>query len=179
MQKLHRATAHGGALQWALFTALLAGCSTLVPAPAAPPSTPQAVLVAAWARVLNRFVNVRGEVDFPALARDRADLDTDVRHVAHSPLKRWPDEPLRLAHMINAYNALPMFNVTESGIPATHAGPNKLRFFLLGKLDWLSELLDSYPTDFVPSAADSQLARANRSAPQPAPATSRHASASR
>ena len=230
---------------WVFLAALLGGCSTLVPAPAAPPSTPQAALEA-WARVLERFVDERGEVDFPALARDRADLDRYVCHVADAPLEQWPDGPARLAHMINAYNALSMFNVIESGIPATHAGLNKVRFFLLRKVDiggrsmslyafendvirpyargeprihfalncsalscpvlprklfgastldaeleretraffarrenfrvdlatstvWLSELLDFYPADFVPVAADSLLAYANRYAPQPAP----------
>ena len=235
----------GLAALWTLLAVLLGGCSTLVPAPAAPPSTPQAALDA-WARVLDRFVDERGEVDFPALARDRADLDRYVRHVADTPLAQWPDGPHRLAHMINAYNALSMFNVIQSGIPATHAGLNKLRFFVLRKLDiggrsmslysfendvirpsargeprihfalncsavscpalprvpfsagtldaelerearaffarrenfrvdmatstvWLSELLDFYPADFVPVAADSLLAYANRYAPQPAP----------
>ena len=235
----------GFAALWVLLAALLGGCSTLVPAPAAPPSTPQAALDA-WARVLDRFVDERGDVDFPALARDRADLDRYVRHVADSPLAQWPDGPQRLAHMINAYNALSMFNVLQSGIPATHAGFNKVTFFLLRKLDiggqsmslysyendvirpyargeprihfalncsalscpalprvpfaantldaeldretraffarrenfridpatstvWLSELLDFYPADFVPVAADSLLAYANRYAPQPAP----------
>jgi Protein of unknown function, DUF547 len=139
-----------------------------------------------------------------------------------------------------------MFNVIQSGIPATHAGLNKVTFFLLRKLViggrsmslysfenevirpyargeprihfalncsalscpalprtpfdastldaeleretraffarvenfridanastvWLSELLDFYPADFVPVAADSLLAYANRYAPQPAP----------
>jgi hypothetical protein len=117
-----------------LVAALLGGCSTLVPVPAATPSTPQAALDA-WARVLDRFVDERGEVDFRALARDRADLDRYVRHVADTPLQDWPDGPARLAHMINAYNALSMFNVIDSGIPATHAGLNKVRFFLLRKLE--------------------------------------------
>ena len=128
------AAMRGFAALWVLLAALMGGCSTLVPAPAAPPSTPQAALDA-WARVLDRFVDERGEVDFPALARDRAELDRYVRHVADSPLEQWPDGPQRLAHMINAYNALSMFNVIQSGIPATHAGLNKLRFFLLRKLD--------------------------------------------
>ena len=34
----------------------------------------------------------------------------------------------QLAHMVNAYNALSMFNVVASGIPATHAGFNKVTF---------------------------------------------------
>ena len=112
---------------------LLAGCSTLVPTPAVPASSPQAAQEA-WGRVLGGFVNVRGEVDFDALARNRADLDRYVRHVADTPLTSLPQGQERLAHMINAYNALSMFNVLQSGIPATHAGWNKVDFFVLRKL---------------------------------------------
>jgi hypothetical protein len=58
--------------------ALLSACSTVVRTPSAPDSTP-AQAEAAWARVLHRFVNDAGEVDFAALAQDRADLDRYVR----------------------------------------------------------------------------------------------------
>ena len=127
----------------ALFLALLAGCSTLVPAPNVPVSDPQAAQTA-WSRVLSGFVNAAGEVDFEALATDRADLDQYVRHVADTPLASLPDGPMRLAHMINAYNALSMFNVLQSGIPATHAGWRKLRFFVLRKLDIGGQALSLY-----------------------------------
>ena len=230
-----------------LLAAALSGCSTLVPAPALSSPT-AAVAEAAWAQVLDRFVNDQGEVDFPALAAAPSDLEAYVRHVADTPLEALPDGPIRLAHMINAYNALSMFNVLRSGIPATHAGLNKVTFFVFRKLEiggqrlslrsfendvirpyargrndprihfalncsalscpvlprrpftaagldaeleretlaffarpvnfrleeatrtvWLSELLNFYPEDFVPSAAGSLLAYANRYAPQPAP----------
>lgn len=115
--------------------ALLAGCSTLVPAPVPPPfATPVAGSPeASWARVLARFVNDRGEVDFPALAKDRSDLDRYVRYIADTPLEALSGD-VKYAHMINAYNALSMFNVIESGIPQTHAGLNKVKFFILRKL---------------------------------------------
>ncbi|HEU5294715.1 MAG TPA: DUF547 domain-containing protein [Burkholderiaceae bacterium] len=111
----------------------LAGCSTLVAPPVGPaPSATGAQ--AAWARVLQRFVDTRGEVDFAALAADRSDLDVYLRYIADTPLSNLPEGPPRLAHMINAYNALSMFNVIDSGIPATHAGFNKVGFFVLRKL---------------------------------------------
>lgn len=113
--------------------ALLTACSTLVPAPAAPPAT-AAAAGAAWARVLQRFVDRQGEVDFAALSRERADLDRYVRYVADTPLESLPDGNERLAHMINAYNALSMFNVIDSGIPHTHAGFKKVSFFISRKL---------------------------------------------
>ena len=113
--------------------ALLAGCSTLVPVPDSAPATP-ASAQSAWSRVLARFVDERGEVDFAALARERADLDHYVRYVAQTPLASFVDHADRLAHMINAYNALSMFNVVEAGIPQTHAGLNKVGFFIGRKL---------------------------------------------
>ena len=117
-----------------LLATLLSGCSTLVPAPTLP-SPNAAVAEAAWAQVLHRFVNEQGEVDFPALAAAPSDLEAYVRHVADTPLEALPDGPIRLAHMINAYNALSMFNVLRSGIPATHAGFNKVTFFVFRKLE--------------------------------------------
>ncbi len=117
---------------------LLSACSTLVPAP-----TTQAAH-AAWARVLATHVNERGEVDFEALAQDRADLDRYVRHVATVPLASLPDGVARLAQMVNAYNALSMYNVLQSGIPATHAGWAKVRFFYLRKLDIGGQAMSLY-----------------------------------
>jgi hypothetical protein len=125
---------------WAL---LLAGCSTLVPTPSVPAPAPAAAQ-AAWSRVLDRFVNQRGEVDFAALASDRADLDAYLRHVADTPLDALRDPQDRLAHMINTYNALSMFNVIHSGTPATHAGWAKLRFFVLRKHTIGGQILSLY-----------------------------------
>lgn len=102
-----------------------------------PPAVPLATTPeahAAWARVLRAFVNPRGEVDFAALAKDRGDLDRYVRYVADTPLGSAWGRAERLAHLINAYNALSMFNVIDSGIPSTHAGLNKLTFFYIRKL---------------------------------------------
>jgi hypothetical protein len=117
----------------ALGVAALAGCATVVAPPAAPP-TNEAQAEAAWARVLDRFVDTRGAVDFKAIATDRGDLDLMLRHVADTPLNRFAGTRERLAHMINAYNALSMANVIDSGLPESHAGPiAKLRFFVLKK----------------------------------------------
>ena len=133
---------------------VLSGCSTLVRPPAvAAPAAPQAH--AAWARVLAEFVNDQGEVDFPALAAKRSDLDAYVSFVAGAPLERLAEAPLerltqgagqdeRLAHMINAYNALSMFNVLESGIPRTHAGWRKVTFFALRDLTVGGQKLSLY-----------------------------------
>ncbi len=117
----------------ALCIASLVGCATVVAPPAVAPTT-DAQAEAAWARVLDRFVDGRGAVDFKALASDRTDLDRMLRHVADTPLNRFAGSRERLANMINAYNALSMANVIGSGLPETHAGlVAKLRFFVLRK----------------------------------------------
>ena len=114
----------------ALLALVLSACTTVAPPPAAPVASADDAL-RAWATVLTRFVDERGEVDFAALARDRGDLNRYVRYVAETPPESLPDGPARLAHFINAYNALSMFNVVDSGIPQTHAGWNKVGFFVL------------------------------------------------
>jgi len=113
---------------------LLAACVARVPVPEVPSPDGQAAL-AAWSRVLHEFVDGNGSVDFPRLALHHRDLDSYVRHVADLPLESIPEGDGRLAHMINAYNALSMYNVLHSGIPLTHAGWNKIRFFVLRRVE--------------------------------------------
>jgi hypothetical protein len=110
---------------------LLQACTTLVRTPSSSvPDTPEAAR-AAWARVLERFVDDDGYVDFAALRDDRTDLDRYVAFVAATPAETFAPGAPRLAHYLDSYNALSMFNVIESGIPRTHAGIAKLRFFVL------------------------------------------------
>lgn len=71
--------------------------------------------------MLQRYVNERGEVDFPALQGNRADLDYYVAYIARTPASHFTDGNERLTHYINSYNALSMYNVLESGIPKTHS----------------------------------------------------------
>lgn len=93
---------------------------------------------AGYARVLQRHVNDRGEVDFAALQGDASEsglgaLEAYVNAIAATPLDAAPTPNGRLAHMVNAYNALSMYNVIASGIPASHEGFAKVRFFVLRK----------------------------------------------
>jgi hypothetical protein len=126
-------------LAWSALT--LGGCSTLVQLPAT--STPVPTIAAAeagYARVLRKHVNDNGEVDFSALRDDRGDsgivaLEQYLRVIAMTPLNSGSTANVRLAHMINAYNALSMYNVVASGIPASHNGMAKVKFFLLRKFE--------------------------------------------
>ncbi len=125
-------------------TLALMGCSTLVRVPEAGRRAAEPVPIEAYARVLARFVNERGEVDFSGLSRERADLDAYVIFVAGTPFDDFAAGDERLAHYINAYNALSMYNVLDSGIPETHAGFRKLRFFYLKEMVIGGRLMSLY-----------------------------------
>ena len=60
-------------------------------------------------------------------------LDLYLRHVARTPLDGPSSPHERMAHLINAYNALSMAHVINSGFPADHHGLNKLRFFVMSR----------------------------------------------
>ena len=115
--------------------------------------------LAAYARVLQRFVDARGAVDFEALASDRADLDTYVRYIAATPLDSLAPGDERLAHYINSYNALSMYNVIESGIPASHYGLRKLVFFVLHRFDIGGERMSlyAYENDVIRKVGDPRV----------------------
>lgn len=106
-------------------------CTTHVRA--APAEVHQFDPYAPWARVLIRFVNGRGEVDFRALARGRADLDAFLDYVAHAGPRSvsgsFTNREAKLAYYVNAYNALAMSNVVDSDFPSSLSGLVKLKFF--------------------------------------------------
>ena len=104
---------------------------------------------AGYARVLQRHVNDRGEVDFAALRDDTGDaglgaLESYVSAIAVTPLDAALTPAARLAHMVNAYNALSMYNVIASGIPASHNGFAKVKFFVLRKFDIGGNVMSLY-----------------------------------
>ena len=110
-------------------------CASLVPPPFAGEPAPARQPVEAWERVLEAFVDEHGRVDFIGLSRDRRDLDRYVSWVYGNGPDNRPElfrtREQVLAYHINAYNALAMYNVLESGIPETSAGFAKVRFFYL------------------------------------------------
>lgn len=121
----------------------LVACTTLAPVPTG--EAPDAATAAtAYTRVLQRFVNDQGEVDFANLRDDRVDLDRYVAFIARTPATSFTNANDRLAHYINSYNALSMYNVIDSGIPATYAGLNKVRFFVQKKFLIGGEALSLY-----------------------------------
>lgn len=101
-----------------------------------------------WARVLERFVNDRGEVDFHRLAGEREDLDAFLAYVARvSPRSApalFPGRDAVLAYYINAYNALAMFNVIDSGFPKSLGGLYKVWFFGIKRFSVGGERMSLY-----------------------------------
>jgi hypothetical protein len=144
-----------------LFALVAMACAPIVSPPEAVPTarvSPESA-IAAYARVLERFVDDRGRVDFAALARDREDLDAYVRFIADTPLEAFAPGDERLAHYINSYNALSMFNVIESGIPRSHSGLRKVRFFALRRLmiGGRPISLYAYENDVIRKAGDPRV----------------------
>ena len=110
----------------------------------------------AWSRVLDRFVDDDGRVDFAGLARDTGDLDRFVAFVGRAGPETTPELfPSRadmLAHHINAYNALAMRGILDAGLPDDLDGVFKrLRFFKRRKfaIDGREMSLHAYENDVI------------------------------
>lgn len=80
-----------------------------------------AVVLADWTAVLQTVVNTQGQVDFAALRRDPRALARVVNYIGSvspaSAPNQFPTQASKLSYYINAYNALAMHNVIDSGIP--------------------------------------------------------------
>ena len=117
---------------------VLQGCSTLVaiPKPASEPQTrmDEVSAIAQWNDVLRTYVNPRGEVDFAALAKWPEQLLGFLAYVQKTPLDEFTAGDQKLAHFINSYNALSMFNVIDSGIPLSNQALSaRYKFFIARK----------------------------------------------
>lgn len=73
----------------------------------------------AWTRVLGKFVDERGRVDYRALAAGRTELDRVLARIAREGPRRtpekFPEKNDRLAYYLNAYNALVFEGVLKRG----------------------------------------------------------------
>jgi Protein of unknown function, DUF547 len=90
---------------------------------------------AAWTRVLTRYVDDAGRIDFDSLRQNHVDLDRVVAFIAAvdpvSQPQRFSNKHARLAFYINAYNALAMYGVVQAGVPESLGGLTKFTFFYL------------------------------------------------
>jgi hypothetical protein len=119
--------------------------------------------LASWVTVLQRFVNEHGEVDFQGLATDPGELKAFVNYVGtvspDSAPSLFPTREAKLAYHINAYNALSMYNVIESGIPKSLSGLIKVRFFGLKRfqIGGTSMSLYRYENDVIRPLGDERV----------------------
>lgn len=137
---------------------LLSSCATLVPPPGSGPVAPSAGTTEpreSWARVLQRYVDGEGRVDFAGLSRDRADLDRYVAWIYTTGPDNHPELfPTRqhvLAYHLNAYNSLAMYAVLDDGIPQSLAGSKKVSFFFFKRFQvgGKSYSLHAYENDVI------------------------------
>ena len=116
---------------------LLSGCAS-VPRPSSTSAPIGPPPYETWARVLTKFVDDQGRINFAAAANDRADLDRFVAYVydngPNNQPQLFPTPADVLAFHINAYNALAMHSVIESGIPTSLSGLSKVGFFYFRKV---------------------------------------------
>ncbi len=128
-------TAVAGPLALVVALLLSAGCTRTV---GVPDVRPERAPVEHWAEVLRKHVNDQGEIDFRGLALEPRDLHAFVNHVSRvSPAttpQAFPDRASVLAYHLNAYNALAMYNVLDSGIPESLSGYRKISFFVFRRL---------------------------------------------
>ncbi len=102
----------------------------------------------AWTRVLQKFVDDQGRVNFKQLAQDRADLDQFVAYIydlgPNNQAQSFPTRNHVLAYHLNAYNALAMHKVLAASIPESLSGLKKISFFVFGKVQVGGEAMSLY-----------------------------------
>jgi Protein of unknown function, DUF547 len=102
----------------------------------------------AWTRVLEKYVDSQGRINFSGIAQDRADLDRFVSYIYAIGPNNHPElfssRAEVIAFHINAYNALAMYKVVKQAIPKTLAGFRKVSFFFFGKIKVGGETISLY-----------------------------------
>lgn len=95
----------------------------------------------AWTNVLTRFVDDRGRIDFAGVAKEPADLGAYVAWLAkaETPTAR----AAKLAHLVNAYNALALYNAVRSGIPP-ELDSIKVKFFYRDRFELAGRRISLY-----------------------------------
>ena len=159
--------------------ALLAGCARLIAAPTLAGDAPRRLPQEGWARVLARHVTPRGEVDFTALARDRADLDRFVAWIygtgPSSRPEQFPARADQLAYHLNAHHALVLYMLLEHGAPARLDRARRAELFQLRQVqvDGRALSLQQYADEVIRPLGDARLRLALTTLTKGAPALRR------
>ena len=125
----------------------LAGIAALSAACASNVATPRPAIESfsapegAWESVLSRFVDDRGRIDFAGIAREPANLEAYVAWLAQAPAPA--DRAAKIAYLLNAYNALAMYNAVRSGIP-DELDSRKVTFFYRDRFELAGRRISLY-----------------------------------
>ncbi len=142
---------------------LVSSCSTLVRMPEGRPTLTPDEAQKAWGRVLKEFVNEKGQVGFSKLAQKRGDLDSYVAYIAKVGPKSNPTQfsnpEVLLAHYLNSYNALSMYNILDSEIPESLGGLKKVKFFYFKKfvIDGQEMSLYAYENEVIRKVGEERV----------------------
>lgn len=139
----------------------VAACST-APVPKVT-NTKKVDPLVAWERVLQKYVNNKGQTDFEGLRDNPQDLHIFVEYISRvSPMNKpemFKTDNERMAFYLNSYNALSMYNVIDSEIPETLAGARKVGFFYFKKLIIGGEKMSlySYENDIIRKVGEEKV----------------------
>lgn len=140
----------------------LVSCSTMVKVPDVPTDY-KTKPMDAWTKVLNKYVDAEGRVDFGALKDNLADLSAYVSYVAKNGPKStpqaFPNANDVLAHYLNSYNALAMYGIIQRGIPESLSGFTKVKFFYFTKfvIDGQTMSLYAYENDIIRKVGEERV----------------------
>ena len=142
-------------LSMTVLAVLFGACSRQIKIPDANESLRSDPPEKAWARVLSRYVDTQGRVNFEELAKHPEDLHHYVRYVSETSPDRHPDKfptrEERIAFYLNSYNALSMYNIIDAGVPESLSGLKKFNIFFLRKFTIGGEVMSlyRYESDFI------------------------------
>lgn len=102
-------------VRWLAVAAVLGGCTTFRPVPPVAPLPSDVAF--AWPSVLDQAVDDAGRVDFRRVQAAHGALDIAVAAVAATDLQALPDRRAQLAFLVNASNALWVYDAVRGGIP--------------------------------------------------------------
>jgi Protein of unknown function, DUF547 len=141
---------------------LLQACASRVALPNADQPIPvtKTDAIAQWNGILNDFVDEKGYVDFHSLAQNKLGLELYILYVARTPLSAFNDGTSRLAHLINSYNAMSMYNVIDLGIPQSNASLlARYNFFIRRKFVIGGETMSlyDYENKVIRAVGDSRI----------------------
>jgi len=147
-------------LIYIISSSLLVSCATYITAPKVYSKVSG---VNDYSKAIKGNINEQGLVNFKAISQNQEPLNLYINFIANHGLNSTPelfkDRNKLLAHYINSYNALSIFNVIESGFPDTNAGLKKVKFFVLNKfmIDGKRRSLRDYENNTIRKFGDPRV----------------------